>query len=333
MKRNNVVIIFLTVILTGLFLVPMAPALTGAANNQETGDNSAALSRPMEGWFAAKFDPLMHTKAERPVVIRDDRINPLLQKKQRQLSTFQTTVDEGVKPGIDYLTAGAAVCAVAPGIVHFVGQRGGGAGKGEGLYIRIYHDFYDGLQKESYPRLTLYRNQAYRSTYYNLSAIKVIQWQAVKRGQVIGYGLKFDADGKEKVKLVLEERGTFVNPDAYGPNHGFMRFFDETAAAEIDLDEMNRRADRQDAFVEKFNSFYADQTADNIYRKIIMVTDTEKYKNYAVRWSALDRFRYLTHLYQQNCQLFPNLTSDKLASLTRRFYDSQPIVLTLPFKK
>jgi hypothetical protein len=216
--------------------------------------------------------------------------------------------------------------------VHFVGELPGGNGKSRGFYVRVAHDYYDGLKKEYYPRATLYRNQAYRSSYYYLSEVVVKHWQAVKRGQIIGYGSKYHGGDKVRVKVVLEERGNWVNPDDYGAKHTFMRYWDGKANLETNLEKMNRRLDKQIEIVGTLYGYYSEKETDNIYNKVHTVINTEKYKNYPVRWSTVDRFRYLSYLYVKNPELFPGLSSKEFAQLKEAFYVSQPIILTLPFK-
>ena len=206
------------------------------------------------------------------------------------------------------------------------------SGKAGGFYVRVAHDFYDGLKKDYYPRATLYRNQVYRSSYYYLSKVVVEHWQKVKRGQIIGYGSIYGAPKKEKAKIVLEERGNWVNPDDYGQTHGFMTYWDDESNLEIDLEEMNSRLDKQIEIVRKLNGHYVRRNEDNLYNKLHTVIDTEKFRNYPVKWSTIDRFRYLSHLYSEDPRLFPDLSSAEFGTLTKEFYGNQPILLTLPFK-
>jgi hypothetical protein len=328
MKPRRALSVTVTTALIGLFLLPMAANNRNAAEGQTNANiEKDASANSLEGWFALKFDPSVHTETKLPGELQSNKINPNLKPPQRQLQSFQSSIDNHFRPGVEYFTGDAPVRAVAGGIVHFVGQMPVGAGKVDGLYIRVAHDFYDG-----YPRVTLYRNQAYRSSYYYLSRVVVEHWQTVKRGQIIGYGSKYSADNRKKAVIVLEERGNWINPDNYGPGHGFMNHWDGKTNLEIDLEEMNYRLDRQIEIVKKLYSYYAKRDRDNLYNKLHAVIDTEKYKNYPVKWSTIDRFKYLSHLYRKDRELFPNLSLEEFEALTKEFYGNQPIVLTLPFK-
>ena len=333
MKPHSSLFVTIMVGLVGLFLLPMAAEGTNGSGRQETiYAKEDSSMHPMEGWFALKFDPKIHTKAKLPRELQSDKKNPNVKAPQSQLQSFQSSIDQHFRPGIEYYTGGAPVRAVAGGIVHFTGQMPVGAGKAGGFYVRVAHDFYDGLKEQQYPRVTLYRNQAYRSSYYYLSKVLVEHWQTVRRGQVIGYGSTYGVDDKEKVKIVLEERGNWVNPDAYGQNHTLMNTWDGETDFEMNLDEMNHRLDKQIEIVERLYDYYVDEDRERLYHKLHAVIDTEKFKNYPVKWSTIDRFRYLSHLYTKDTGLFPDLSLTEFNALTKEFYGNQPIVLTLPFK-
>ena len=220
--------------------------------------------------------------------------------------------------------------AAAPGIVHFIGQRSAQPGTAGGYYIRIAHDLVDGLNRPFYPRVTLYRHQAYRSTYYGLETVSVEHWQSVRRGQVVGRAMPAGASGEPAIKLVLEERGNPVNPDDYGTGHRFMRYADDHRVPEANLEEMHGRLKRQVQVVERLNAFYADRITDDVHTKIHGVIDTEKFTDFPVFWSTVERLRYLQHRYHKSPNRFPGLPSEDLDALIRTFLDNQPIVMTLP---
>jgi hypothetical protein len=330
MKNRN--LIFIISALIGMLLLLIAPNTDVAQIKKATEIVDFEFMKLREGWFVNKFDPRIHIKEKLPIELQSNKSNPFLKRSQSQRHSFQLSIDKDLTPGVDYYTHGEAVRAVAAGIVHFIGERRPTQGDAGGFYVRIAHDFYDGLKKDFYPRVTLYRSIAYRSSYYHLSKVVVKHWQAVKRDQIIGYGLRYGTDNKEKVKLILEERGTWVNPDDYGLNHKFMNYWDGRTNLEIDLEEMNKRLDRQGEIVEKLNSFYLKKESDNIYKKIHTIINIGRYKNYPIRWSTVDKFKYLNQLYTNNSNLFPNLSLADFDSLTKEFYNNQPIVLTLLFK-
>ena len=258
------------------------------------------------------------------------RSNPHLIPPHRQLLRFGMSIAQRAVPGVVFTTDGDPVRAVASGIVHFIGQRpliGDGFG---GFYIRIAHDRYDGLRHPYYPRVTLYRHQAFRSTYYGLQSVSVEHWQSVQRGQVIGRGSPAGDLDEPAVKLVLEERGNPVNPDDYGSGHGFMHYVKEGEAPEFDLEKMHRRLDRQVKVIERLDALFAGRLQDGIHQKIHGFIDTEKFSDYPVIWSTVEKLRYLEHLLLTDPKRFPGLSSTDFDSLKRTFLENQPIVLTLP---
>ena len=288
------------------------------------------IIRPMAGWILPKFDGRIHIKQALPTALQSNHINPYLLAPQRQMQTFQYAINHHLPPGIEYETGGTPVRALASGIVSMVGEVKVKPGYPGGYYVRVVHDNYEGLKEEYYPRIPLYRYQAYRSSYYFLSKVNVVCWQTAKRGQIIGYGMKYGTDKKEKVKIILEERGNWVNPDDYGVGHGVMTYWDKTRNWDIDLEEMNQRLDRQVEILIALNSYYQKED-DHVFRKTHGIIDTRKSKNYPVEWSTFDRFKYLIHVYENRAELFPGLDPAVFKQLKDEFYRNQPIVLTLPF--
>ena len=53
----------------------------------------------------------------------------------------------------------------------------------------------------------------------------------------------------------------------------------------------------------------------------------------ACEWSSFEYFKYLSTLYEVKPDLFPELSNEKFQSLKKEYFDNQPIVLTLPFRK
>ena len=50
-------------------------------------------------------------------------------------------------------------------------------------------------------------------------------------------------------------------------------------------------------------------------------------------WSYVETFRYLSTLYEVRSDFFQRLNQDRFQAIQREFYENQPILLTLPFKK
>ena len=331
MKTSRVLIIVVAFILSGAFLSIQMPGVMYAQSQRRLPDSALyKIIRPMAGWILPKFDDRVHVKRALPSALQSNHKNPFLHAPQRQVQTFQYAINHHLPPGIEYETGGAPVRAIASGIVSMVGEVYEKPGYPGGFYVRVVHDNYDGLKEEFYPRVPLYRYQAYRSSYYFLSKVNVVCWQTAKRGQIIGYGMTYGADKKEKVKIVLEERGNWVNPDDYGVGHGPMTYWDNTRIWDMDLEEMNQRLDRQVHILAVLNSYY-EKADDSVFRNIHGVIDTRKSKNYPVEWSTLDRFKYLAHIYANSAELFTGLDLATFNQLKDEFYQNQPIVLTLPF--
>ena len=257
-------------------------------------------------------------------------MNPHLVSPHRQMQAFDPLKSDRVVPGLIFDTGGQPIRAPAAGIVHFVGQRGVPGDRVGGLYVRIAHDLYDGLREPFYPRVTLYRHQAYRTTIYGLETVQVEPWQSVHRGQIIGNGFSSAATNKGGIKLVLEERTNPVNPDDFGTSHSFMRYAVSGEMPETDLDEMHRRIDRQIEILGRLNAYYSGRLQDDIRIKIHSVIDTEKFTDYPVFWSNVEKFRYLTHRFRTTPKAFPGLSTAAYESMTRAFMQNQPILLSLP---
>jgi len=51
------------------------------------------------------------------------------------------------------------------------------------------------------------------------------------------------------------------------------------------------------------------------------------------QWSTVEKFRFLETLYEMHPHQFPTLPKAELENITKEFYQNQPIILTLPFKK
>lgn len=266
-----------------------------------------------------------------PPELQPVSMNPNLPAQISQQQTFQNFINHWQVPGIAYVTGDNPVRAAAAGIVHFVGTGKDRNNRPSGTYVRVAHDIYDGLQKQFYPRVTLYRYQAYRSTYYYLSRVNIQQWQAVKRGQIIGYGSRFEKNRPAMFKLVLEERGNPVNPDDYGRKHGFMQLRKKGRTKEITREQMNRRVDDQIAVVREMNAAFKWKEKSQLLKKIHCYVQTEKFYDYPVKWSTIEQFRFLTNLYSKDPLQFTGLSQKKIVRLSKKFRDLQPVVLTLPF--
>ena len=264
-----------------------------------------------------------------PAKLKAAAINPNLPPGVNQLKTFQDFIDQQLVPGAVYAVGEKPVRAVAAGIVHFIGEAKDRGNRPRGYYVRVAHDIYDGLRQPFYPRVTLYRYQAYRSTYYYLSQISVGHWQSIKRGQVIGYGSRNGNTEEVSFKLVLEERGNPVNPDNFGHGHGFMRPRNRSSEIERTREEMNRRLDDQIEIVRFLNSVFGGKNRLSNYTHCF--TETEKFYDFPVLWSTVDKFHFLTDLYRREPGRLAAVLPEQIDRMVEEFKNLQPIILTLPF--
>ena len=266
-----------------------------------------------------------------PAKLKAATVNPNLPTGISQLNTFQDFIDRQLVPGAVYVVGKNPVRAVASGIVHFIGEAKARGNKPRGYYVRVAHDIYDGLRQPFYPRVTLYRYQAYRSTYYYLSQIRVEHWQAIERGQVIGYGSRIEDAEEVSFKLVLEERGNPVNPDNFGHGHGFMRLRNRSSVVERTIEEMNQRLDGQIEIVRFLKSAFRGKDQEWLTNYIHCFTETEKFYDFPVLWSTVDKFRFLTDLYRKEPGRPASASPAQIERMVEEFKDLQPILLTLPF--
>ena len=272
-----------------------------------------------------------HILGHLPPELQPVQVNPNLPTGISQQQSFQRFIEHWQVPGILYKVGEKPVRAVAPGIVHFFGEKKDRNRRFKGYYVRVAHDMFDGLREQYYPRVTLYRNQAYRSTYYYLSKVNVRQWESIKRGQIIGYGGPYGTAGENVLKLVVEERGNPVNPDNYGRQQGFMLNRNMARAKERTLEQMNRRLDDQHALVRAFNDAFNWKHQSQLFKHIHCFTETEKFYDYPVKWSTVEQFRFLASLFRKDPRQFGKLTEKQFNRMSKQFRSLQPIELTLPF--
>jgi hypothetical protein len=110
-----------------------------------------------------------------------------------------------------------------------------------------------------------------------------------------------------------------------------MNYWDGSRDLELPLAEMHRRLEKQNQIVAKLNAGYANGESGSVFDFIHGYVVTEKFTGYPVVWSAVERFRYLEHLYRKNPGRFESLTDSGLAKMKEIFDKHQPITLTLPF--
>ena len=232
--------------------------------------------------------------------------NPNLEGPHSTMHTFQEAFPNDWTPGISYnVPYGEIMVASAPGIVMNIYRlRTGRAG---GKIVRVEHpDYFN-----------------YISYYAHLNKVYVKFGKHVKRGDPIGNVTEHSRYAKLMLKI-----GSRVDPDNYGINHSYMRYkadMDETFN-EIPMDEIEKKRQYQ---WEIFYQFFEQMNYDSNY----LLKMHKESGHGAANWSTLEYFKYLSTLYEVKPDLFPELSEEKVQSMKKEFYDNQPIVLTLPFRK
>jgi len=132
----------------------------------------------------------------------------------------------------------------------------------------------------------------------------------------------------------VQEEGNHVDPDNYGENHNYMRY----QAGPLPIDE----EDKANSLLASQRLTKQKEIATNLdrLRKGGYLEDNRLFNLWHNKggykpseWSTIEKFRFLETLYDMHPQQFPNLSKEELETTRREFYQNQPIILTLPFKK
>ncbi len=241
--------------------------------------------------------------------------NPNLKSPHRpgNFSSFRATINNRVTPGIDYgVPYGEEMVAAAPGFVFNVKTLN--TGRAGGRMVTVCH-----------PMSSDSLNVAqYYSYYAHLNSVYVTSGKQVIRGDRIGNV----TEHKDYAKLMFKSGTNWVDPDNYGFNHGFMNY-------EVDVDPqyLSATADVQTKKYTNQRSVYTRLYA-HLENTEIRPLQMHKESGYgACRWSYVESFRYLSTLYEVKPDYFPDLSPTEFQIVQKEFYENQPIVLTLPFKK
>ncbi len=214
----------------------------------------------------------------------------------------------GATRGIDYnVSNGEIMVASAPGEVGEIKELN--TGKAGGYMVMVLHR---GLSK-------------YRTYYAHLNKIYIRQFQQVKRGDPIGNV----TEHRQYAKLLFGEgSGMCFDPDNYGENHSYMKYKSDMNEnfKEFSEDEIIMKEQNQWNAYEQLNHHFKHHSKDSIKMH-------KKSGDEACEWSSFEYFKYLLALYEVKPDLFPELSEEKFQTLKKEFYDNQPIVLTLPFRK
>ena len=237
-------------------------------------------------------------------------VNPHI--KSIQSHTFKECISQGYKPAICYSTSKPMVAVAKGTVVEIIDLQdprylwlGTYPKEAKGLAVRIQH------------------GNNYSSWYLHLRQPEVKFGQKIERGQRIGF-----PDERWNIpSLMLPERINAIDPDNYGINHSFMTYWDGLTNLDIDKEEQNKRIENQRRILQEIAGLCSGS------EKYTLLMMKHKRGDRVLKWSAIETFRYMEHLYKKNPQKFSSLTKDQLEKMKKEFYDNQPIILTLPFKK
>lgn len=163
----------------------------------------------------------------------------------------------------------------------------------------------------------------YSSCYLHLRQPEVKFGQKIERGQRIGF-----PDERWNIpSLILLKVANGIDPDNYGINHSFMTYWDGLTNLDIDKEEQNKRIENQRRILQEIAGLCSGS------EKYTLLMMKHKRGDRSLKWSAIETFRYIEHLYKKNPQEFSSLTKDQVEKMRKRFYENQPIILTLPFEK
>lgn len=222
--------------------------------------------------------------------------------------TFMKSIYDGWTPGIGWkVSPNTPMVAAAAGIVgdRFLIRMAGHAG---GYHLAVDH-------------------APYHTSYYShLNKVVVECGKPIQRGDVLGYA--GDADTYHVAKFVFRVDGSNVNPDNYGPNHSYMQYWD--GSTNLEIEDTWTRYENQEKVFNRFHQSYHGKDKRDILWKEHTTADTHYFGK--CEWSLVEKFRYLETKYLNNPNQF-ELSKMGYEALKKEFYNNQPIILTLPFKK
>ena len=231
--------------------------------------------------------------------------------------TFKSSIDSGYTPGIGYsVPSGEVMVAVAPGVVSEIGEITG-TGRAGGMYIEINH-----------PVGGPFSPSPYLSNFSHISEPYVKGLQEVKRGQPI---CAVPSEHRENAKLIFREWGNHVDPDNYGPHYSYMQYdsppIEQDKATPLVMDNMLREQSR---LVSRLDNLRKDWERTKTLLNSLWHNE-HGYK--PSQWSVVEKFRFFETLYEMHPYQFPTLVKEEFETIRKEFYENQPIILTLPFKK
>jgi hypothetical protein len=202
------------------------------------------------------------------------------------------------------------------------------SGRAGGLYVIVRHGR---RQQKVFTSLMEIGNPArfgeeFHTHYAHLSNANVEVGQRVNRGDLIGItGFQYH----NIAKLMLTNRASnYVDPDNYGCNHSYMKYWDGKDYSIDDVNEKNRlQKDIWRKLCEQINP-------ETGIREGVMTQKMHRkhYESKMCYWDNFTIMKYLTELYLARPNLFTDMPRDRFEELRAEFYANQPIVLSLPLK-
>ena len=231
-------------------------------------------------------------------------------------STFKANTFSriGATPGISYsVPHGEVMVAAAPGIV--CGKIELKTGRAGGMMVYVAHDFQPG--------------GPFFTEYAHLDQVYVKKGNKVKRGGPIGKVTKHC----QYAKLLFQEgistaSGNYSDPDNYGHEHSYMDYYDGN---KFIIEDRKTKLEKQVSSYKKLESkiFDSELVFDYLELREHGATSSKA----SCVWSDFEKFKFLELLYKHKPDFFQNLSQEEFQTIKKDFYDNQPIVLTLPFKK
>ncbi len=229
---------------------------------------------------------------------------------------FIQSILSGQTPGIRYkFRSRTLIVAPARGKINRRGKPKRIPGHAGGYMVELLHT--DNLEEASQ------FSQAFISAYFHLDKILVGNMEGpkprnliVERGQVLGYC-------DSSLKFTFKEHGNLVNPDDWGPNHSFMDYWD--GKADLDSKDIIPKLSKQRKLLLKLHEAYMEPDKEGLLQRV-----HRKNKYYGTCfWSTVETWRFM----MKKDPGFFNIPEDQLNQLNNEFYDNQPMILTLPFKR
>jgi hypothetical protein len=228
-----------------------------------------------------------------------------------------------------YLSPNTHIYASTPGQVVNVRTYSGGGTNVKGHQISIY-------------------NEPFSIVYEHVDKPAVKFKDIIKRGDLIARGVSDKRNNGVQglpgyFKIALYNNGNCEDPDTYGENYSYMNYWDEKK--DLNKNNKNNKISIQWDILNKISNSYNGVLKNDlvkISKQHISFKEFKKNGKYPfqhrnfngsfLRYTPIERFKILENIYKQDPLKF-TLGETKFQNLKQKFYNYQPIILTLPFKK